>query len=123
MERLNYIIQKTPKKINTADNKLILEHFGFLSNNNKDLSLAHMKAPIGWSEPFQQPEFDEYTFIIRGKKKIIIDGDSIILEKGDSIKINKGSMVQYSNPFDEECEYLSICKPAFSIDTVNRDKQ
>jgi mannose-6-phosphate isomerase-like protein (cupin superfamily) len=80
-----------------------------------------MVAPSGWSEPFQTPTFDEYTYIIKGKKQFIIDGESIILEAGQSIKIEKNTRVQYSNPFVEPCEYLAICLPAFSIDAVNRD--
>ena len=80
-----------------------------------------MIAPSKWSEPYQTPDFDEYTYIIKGKKKFIIDGDTIILEAGQSIKIDKGTRVQYSNPFEDDCEYLAICFPAFSMDLVNRE--
>ena len=82
-----------------------------------------MVAPSGWSEPFQTPEFDEYTYIIKGKKQFIIDGDIIVLESGQSIKIEKNTRVQYSNPYEQECEYIAICLPAFSIDSVNRELQ
>lgn len=81
-----------------------------------------MIAPAGWSEPFQTPEFDEYTFVIKGKKQFIIDDKEIVLEAGQSIKINKNTRVQYSNPFTEPCEYLAICKPAFTMDLVNREE-
>ena len=81
-----------------------------------------MIAPPHWSEPFQTPAFDEYTYIIMGKKQFIIDGEIITLEKGESIKINKGVRVQYSNPFDEAVEYISICFPAFSVDLVHREE-
>ena len=60
-----------------------------------------MIAPPGWSEPFQKPEFDEITFIISGRKKLIIEGDEITLNAGESIMIKKGCRVQYSNPFYE----------------------
>lgn len=80
-----------------------------------------MIAPAGWSEPFQTPEFEEYTFIIKGKKQFIIEEETVVLEAGQSIKIKKNTRVQYSNPFTEPCEYLAICKPAFSIDHVNRE--
>ena len=80
-----------------------------------------MIAPPGWSEPFQTPEFDEFTFIIKGKKQFIINDDVVVLSAGESIKINKNTRVQYSNPFTEPCEYLAICLPAFSMDTVNRE--
>lgn len=82
-----------------------------------------MVAPAGWSEPFQTPEFDEYTFVMSGKKQFIIDDEIIVLEAGQSIKIDKNTRVQYSNPFTIACEYLAICLPAFSIDNVNREEE
>jgi len=117
-----YMIQKSPFIVPTTDGKLIEEHFGLATNGNSKISIAHMVAPSGWSEPFQTPNFDEYTYIIKGKKQFIIDGDTIILETGQSIKIEKNTRVQYSNPFVEPCEYLAICLPAFSIDAVNREE-
>ncbi len=78
----------------TTDGKLIKEHFGMATNGNAQLSMAHMIAPAGWSEPFQTPEFDEYTFIIRGKKQFIIENETVVLEAGQSIKINKNTRVQ-----------------------------
>ncbi len=116
-----YSVQKSPFIVPTADGKLIEEHFG-LASIQSELSIAHMVAPPEWSEPFQTPEFDEYTYIIKGKKQFIIDGDTIVLEVGQSIKIEKGTRVQYSNPFDVACEYLAICLPAFSMDLVNREE-
>ncbi|MDX1470163.1 MAG: cupin domain-containing protein [Flavobacteriaceae bacterium] len=116
-----YYIQKSPTTIPTEDGKTILEHFGHASINNPKLSIAHMKAPPGWGEPAQTPIFDEYTFIIRGKKQIVIGDETIILSSGQSIKVDKGTRVEYSNPFLEECEYLAICNPAFSIDAANRE--
>jgi len=115
-----YTIQKSPFVIPTTDGKLIEEHFGH-TTQQKELSLAHMIAPPNWSEPFQTPAFDEYTYIIKGKKQFNIEGELIVLEAGQSIKINKGARIQYSNPFAKECEYLSVCLPAFSIGLVNRE--
>ncbi len=116
-----YTIQTSPFVVPTTDGKLIEEHFGRASDGNSEISIAHMVAPPGWSEPFQTPDFDEYTYIIRGKKQFIIDGETIILEAGQSIKIQKKTRIQYSNPFDQECEYLAICLPAFSIESVHRE--
>lgn len=121
MDKKKYVIQKSPFIVPTTDGKLIEEHFGLASDSNSEISIAHMVAPAGWSEPFQTPEFDEYTYIIKGKKQFIIDGETIVLEAGQSIKINKNTRVQYSNPFTEPCDYLAICLPAFSIDSVNRE--
>ncbi len=117
----NYKIQKSPFVVPTTDGKLIEEHFGLANDSNSEISIAHMVAPAGWSEPFQTPEFDEFTYIIKGKKQFIIDGDTVVLEAGQSIKILKNTRVQYSNPFTEPCDYIAICLPAFSIDLVNRE--
>ncbi len=117
-----FFIQKAPFVVPTTDGKLIEEHFGLTSDANAAISIAHMVAPSGWSEPFQTPEFDEYTYIIKGKKQFIIDGEIVILEVGQSIKIEKNTRVQYSNPFDSACEYLAICLPAFSPNSVHREE-
>ncbi|PWI31212.1 cupin [Flavobacteriaceae bacterium LYZ1037] len=116
-----YTVQNNPLVVPTSDGKIITEHFGNATNKDSNISIAHMIAPAGWSEPYQTPEFDEYTFIIKGKKQFIIDGEEIILEAGQSIKIEKNTRVQYSNPFTEPCTYLAICLPAFSMDLVNRE--
>lgn len=121
MTMKKFQIQDSPFLVPTTDGKLIEEHFGLATDGNKDISIAHMIAPPGWSEPFQTPEFDEFTYIIKGQKQFIIEGETVVLEKGQSIKIKKHTRVQYSNPFTEPCEYLAICTPAFSMELVNRE--
>ena len=116
-----YTIQKVPFVVPTTDGKLIEEHFGNATDQNSKISIAHMVAPAGWSEPFQTPEFEEYTYIIKGKKQFNMDGEIVVLEAGQSIKIEKNIRVQYSNPFEEECEYIAVCLPAFSMDLVHRE--
>lgn len=123
MVNKKYTIQNAPFVVPTNDGKIIKEHFGLATDGNKDISIAHMIAPVGWSEPFQTPEFDEYTFVIRGKKQFIVDDEIIVLEAGQSIKIAKNTRVQYSNPFTVVCEYISICLPAFSFQGVNREDE
>jgi mannose-6-phosphate isomerase-like protein (cupin superfamily) len=117
----NYTVQKAPFIVPTLDGKLIEEHFGNATDGDSPISIAHMVVPPGWKEPFQTPEFDEYTYIIKGKKQFIIDRETIILESGQSIKIKRDTRVQYSNPFDKPCEYIAICMPAFSMNLVNRE--
>ena len=117
-----YQIQKSPFVVPTTDGKLIEEHFGKAIDSNAEISIAYMAAPPGWSEPFQSPEFAEYTYIIKGKKQFIIDDEKIILSAGESIKIEANVRVQYSNPFDESCEYLSVCTPAFDFTKVHREE-
>ena len=117
----SYYLQKNPFVVPTTDGKIIEEHIGRVISNESKISIAHMVAPPGWGEPFQNPEFDEYTLIIRGCKQIEVDEEKIIIKVGQSILIRKGSRVRYSNPFEEEVEYWSICMPAFSFDLVNRE--
>ena len=117
-----YFVQTAPFVVPTTDGKLIAEHHGVAATNNLEISIAHMIAPPKWSEPFQTPEFEEYTYIIKGKKQFSIEGEIIILEAGQSIKIEKNTRVQYSNPFDEPCEYIAICKPAFDFYKVHREE-
>jgi ethanolamine utilization protein EutQ len=117
-----YTIQKLPFIVPTTDGKLIEEHHGMATTNNSEISIAHMIAPPHWKEPFQTPEFEEYTYIISGKKQFIIEDEILILEAGQSIKIEKNTRVQYSNPFDQACEYIAICIPAFDFTKVHREE-
>ncbi len=119
---MSYKIQKSPFIVPTTDGKVIEEHWGLATDGTKNISVAHMIAPPGWSEPFQTPEFDEITYIIRGKKQFLINDEKIILTSGQSIRIEKNTRVQYSNPFEDECEYIAICTPAFSPDRVHREE-
>jgi ethanolamine utilization protein EutQ len=117
----NYYVQKKPVIIPVDDNKIIREHFGFASIKTGDYSIAHMTAPPGWGEPFQTPDFDEITFVIKGRKKIETEGEIIVISDGESICIKKGTRVRYSNPFTEPVDYISICIPAFTLERVNRE--
>jgi len=118
-----FYIQTKPFIVPTDDNKLIEEHFGKASIDAGEFSFAHMIAPPKWSEPFQTPDFDEVTFVFSGKKKIEVDNQEIILEKNQSILIKRGTRVRYSNPFDEPCEYVSVCMPAFTLEKVSREQE
>ena len=84
---MSYKVQKSPFIVPTTDGKVIEEHWGLATDGTKDISVAHMIAPPGWSEPFQTPEFDEITYIIRGKKQFLINDEKIILTSGQSIRI------------------------------------
>ncbi|MEL6303868.1 MAG: cupin domain-containing protein [Bacteroidota bacterium] len=116
-----YAVQRNPFRVPTDDGKSIAEHFGMATDGNTDISIAHMIAPPGWSEPPQTPEFDEFTMVIRGKKQFLIEGEKVVLGAGESIKIMKNTRVQYANPFEEACEYVSVCTPAFDINKVHRE--
>lgn len=116
-----YFKQTKPFRVPTIDNKLIEEHFGLASTRTEKFSVAHMVAPPYWSEPHQKPAFDEITIVIRGRKMIEVDGEEVVLSAGETLLVKAGARVKYSNPFDEETEYWSVCVPAFDINTVNRE--
>jgi mannose-6-phosphate isomerase-like protein (cupin superfamily) len=118
-----FYIQTKPFVVPTDDNKLIEEHFGKAALDVGEFSFAHMIAPPKWSEPFQTPDFDEITYVFSGRKMFEVDGQVIILEKNQSIFIKRGTRVRYSNPFDEPCEYISVCMPAFTLEKVNREAE
>ncbi|MCC3158723.1 cupin domain-containing protein [Hymenobacter sp. 15J16-1T3B] len=118
-----YILNPAPFVVPTTDGKLIEEHVGLASTGSGQYSLAHMVAPPQWSEPHQRPEFDEITIVVRGRKRFEIDGDVVELAAGQALLIKGGARVRYSNPFDAECEYWSICVPAFSPATVHREDE
>ena len=117
----NFFLQQAPFVVPTTDGKLIEEHVGRVANDEKKISVAHMVAPPGWSEPHQNPEFDEYILMVCGRKQIEINGETVTLKSGESLLVRKGVRVKYSNPFEEESEYWSVCIPAFSPNSVNRE--
>ena len=118
----SFVLQQAPFVVPTKDGKLIEEHVGRVISNEKGLSIAHMVAPSGWREPFQNPEFDEYTLVYSGKMQVEVDGQTHVLEAKQSILVKGGSRVRYSNPFDQPSHYCSVCIPAFSPETVNREE-
>jgi len=118
---MSYHHQTKPFIVPTTDGKLIEEHFGRVATGLENLSIARMVAPPGWSEPYQIPEFDEWTLVSSGKKMVEIDGQPIVVQAGESILISKGTRVRYSNPFEEPCGYWSVCNPAFSVESVHRE--
>ena len=118
----------TPTRIEAAGNKpkLIDEFFGRVNSQTEALSIARMQSPGGWVEPAQAPEFDEYTVVLRGSLRVEsrkADGTIAVLEvaAGQAVIARRGEWVRYSTPGAEGAEYLAICLPAFSPDTVHRD--
>lgn len=109
----------TPTKIPVPGNKLIEEYFGRVNSGNADISIAHMHSPPGWSEPGQTPEFEEFTLVLRGFMRVEHAAGSTDVRAGQAIVTAKGEWVRYSTP--EGAEYIAICVPAFSPDTVHRD--
>src|ERR1700724_3055748 len=112
-----------PTRITAAGNKakLIDEYIGRANSKTAALSVAHMRSPQGWEEPGQTPEFDEFTIVLKGLLHVRYRGGSIDVAEGQAVVAHSGEWVQYSTPSEAGAEYIAVCLPAFSMDTVNRD--
>ena len=117
----NYLKQSEPTIIPTGNDKLIEEHFGNASLKYEGCSVARMEAPPKWKEPAQQPEFDEFIMVVKGKMLVTVERDKVTVKAGESLMVKKGNRVRYTNPFDDHAEFWSICLPPFSLDTVHRE--
>ena len=113
----------SPSIVQAAGNKpkIIEEFIGRINTKPSAVSIAKMKSPGGWVEPGQTPEFDEYTVVLRGTLHVRTHTGSFQVSTGQAIIVLKGEWVQYSSPEPEGAEYISVCLPAFSPDTVHRD--
>jgi mannose-6-phosphate isomerase-like protein (cupin superfamily) len=121
---------ENPTRIQAAGNmpKLIDEYVGRVNTPDKSMagsnvgsiSVAHMRSPAGWTEPGQTPEFEEYTLVLRGRLHVHHKAGSFDVEAGQAVIAHPGEWIQYSTP-DEATEYIAICLPAFSMETVHRD--
>jgi mannose-6-phosphate isomerase-like protein (cupin superfamily) len=112
-----------PTRITAAGNKpkLIDEIIGRVNSKTEAVSIAHMRSPSGWVEPGQTPEFDEYTYVLKGSLHVAYKGGSLDVQAGQAVITRKGEWVQYSTPGADGAEYIAVCQPAFSPDTVHRD--
>jgi mannose-6-phosphate isomerase-like protein (cupin superfamily) len=114
---------KQPSVIEAAGNKpkRIEEFIGLVNSKTGGVSVARMQSPGGWVEPGQTPDFDEYTVVLRGSLRVTTSDGAIDVGAGEAVITHKGEWVQYSTPGAEGAEYIAVCLPAFSIDTVHRD--
>jgi mannose-6-phosphate isomerase-like protein (cupin superfamily) len=110
-------------RITAAGNKpkLIDEIIGRVNSKTDAVSIAHMRSPSGWVEPGQTPEFDEYTYVLKGALRVAHKNGVFDVKAGQAVMTRKGEWVQYSTPHPDGAEYIAVCLPAFSPDTVHRD--
>ena len=101
--------------------KIIEEFVGRVNSKTEALSIARMKSPSGLMEPGQTPEFDEYTVVLKGMLRVKTKNGSYDVTAGEAIITTKGEWVQYSTPGPEGAEYIAVCLPAFSPESVHRD--
>jgi mannose-6-phosphate isomerase-like protein (cupin superfamily) len=113
-----------PTIIESAGNKpkIIEEFIGRVNSGTGDLSIARMKSPAGWIEPGQEPEFDEYTLVLKGMLRVTTKKGAEDIHAGEAVIVPSGEWVQYSTPGTEGAEYIAVCLPAFSPETVHRDE-
>ena len=113
-----------PAVIKSAGNKpkFIEEFVGRVNSDTKVVSIARMKSPAGWIEPGQTPEFDEYTIVLDGTLQVETREKVLTIKSGEAVIAKAGDWIRYSTPENNGAEYIAVCLPAFSPDTVHRDE-
>jgi mannose-6-phosphate isomerase-like protein (cupin superfamily) len=117
------VLIKKPSIITASGNKpkQIQEFVGRVNSSTSETSIARMISPQGWIEPGQIPEFDEYTLVLKGMLKVETRNEILLIGEGQAVIAQRGEWVRYSTPDEGGAEYIAVCLPAFSIDTVHRD--
>lgn len=112
-----------PTRITAAGNKpkIIEEFIGRVNSDEARLSIARMRSPGGWIEPGQKPEFDEFSLVLAGTLRVTHKDGVLDVSAGQAVNTRAGEWVQYSTPTSEGADYLAVCLPAFSLQTVHRD--
>jgi ethanolamine utilization protein EutQ len=112
-----------PTRIRSAGNKpkMIDEYIGRVNSDTAAVSIAHMHSPEGWEEPKQTPEFDEFTIVLKGLLRVRHERGHLDVRAGQAVIAHHGEWVQYSTPAEGGAEYIAVCLPAFSNESVHRD--
>ena len=113
-----------PTRIHAAGNKpkIIDEYIGRVNSKTSGASVAHMRSPQGWLEPGQTPEFDEFTIVLKVTLRLEHKAGTLDVHAGQAVVAHAGEWVRYSTPEDGGAEYIAVCLPAFSMETVHRDE-
>jgi ethanolamine utilization protein EutQ len=113
-----------PTRIQSAGNKpkRIDEYIGRVNTQSSAASVAHMNSPAGWMEPGQKPEFDEFTVVLKGMLRVEHKSGALDVRAGQAVIAYAGEWVRYSTPEEGGAEYIAVCLPAFSMQTVHRDE-
>jgi mannose-6-phosphate isomerase-like protein (cupin superfamily) len=101
--------------------KQIQEFAGRVNSGHSSVSIARMVSPAGWTEPGQRPDFEEITVVLRGTLRVEHEGGALDVRAGQGVVSHAGEWVRYSTPEADGAEYVAVCLPAFSPDTVHRD--
>ncbi len=114
-----------PTRVAAAGNKpkLIDEYIGRVNSATSALSVAHMRSPGGWVEPGQTPGFEEFTIVLKGTLRVEHRQGALDVHAGQAVIAHRGEWVRYSTPGDDGAEYIAVCLPAFSMESVHRDAE
>jgi mannose-6-phosphate isomerase-like protein (cupin superfamily) len=113
---------QAPSRIPVPGGKVIEEYAGRITTGTPQVSVAHMKAPAGWEEPAQTPEFDEITVVLAGRVDVEHDGGVLTVEAGQGVLTRAGERVRYSvGP--QGADYVAVCLPAFSPELAHREDE
>jgi mannose-6-phosphate isomerase-like protein (cupin superfamily) len=112
-----------PSVIEAAGNKpkRIEEYAGRVNSGHDEVSVARMVSPEGWVEPGQRPTFEEITVVLRGMLRVEHESGALDVRAGQAVVSHPGEWIRYSSPEPGGAEYVAICLPAFSMETVHRD--
>ena len=113
---------QNPSRIPVPGNKIIDEYMGRVNSGDSAVSIAHMRSPSGWSEPGQQPDFDEFTVVLKGALRVESKDGMIEVRAGQAVVARRGEWVRYSTPGDGGAEYIAVCVPAFDAASAHRDE-
>ena len=113
-----------PSRVTAAGSppKLIDEYIGRVNSATSAVSVAHMRSPQGWEEPGQTPEFDEFTVVLKGMLRVEHSRGALEVPAGQAVIAARGEWIRYSTPDPGGAEYIAVCLPAFSMETVHRDE-
>lgn len=116
---------EAPTIIESAGNKpkRIEEYAGRVNSAHESVSVARMKSPGGWREPGQRPEFEELTVVLSGMLRVESERGILDVRAGQAVVAEPGEWVRYSTPEADGAEYVAVCLPAFSPDSVHRDEE
>jgi hypothetical protein len=112
-----------PVIVEAAGNKpkIIEEFVGRPSTGTRAISVARMRSPGGWTEPGQRPEFREITLVLTGTLHLEFEGGVMDVHAGQAVITEPGDWIRYSTPCTDGADYIAICLPAFSPESVHRD--
>src|SRR5579863_2236610 len=117
------ILQPTRIQAAGTKPKLIDEYIRRVNSKTAAASVAHMRSPEGWIEPGQKPEFEEFTVVLKGMLRVEHKDGALDVAAGQAVIAHAGEWVRYSTPNEGGAEYIAVCLPAFSMDTVHRDRE